>query len=104
MTAAEIERLAIVGRWLYRSCLGANCEYNRRIFERMKSPQLGDIVLEITRFGPFDPESVGTFIRRDGEACLIMRLDCDEVQRWENAEFMSLPNTFSEDWLNDGRA
>lgn len=94
MSPEESELLAVVGRELYLRCLG-----NAPLMERMSHPRPGDLVLEMTSFGAFDPDSIGRLIEVQGERggdverYVVEPLHRPGVQQgWQNATFIALPD------------
>lgn len=83
-----------IGQILYHALLMAtHAPAGRRMFERAKSPQPGDVVIEVsslreTPVGIFEGVEV---IDKDTKetAVLIERLDGTK-QRWENADFFTV--------------
>ncbi len=92
MTPEESELLAVVGRELWRKALGRGV-----LGQRMMDPQPGDLVMEITRWGSFDPDGIGRLARVEGSApgerWVVKPLHRPgEEQGWQNAQFIALPD------------
>lgn len=98
MTHDEIEVLAAVGRTLWQATLiGHPPPMITKLRDRMTNPQPGDLVMEVTRFGRFDPDSIGRLIRHEGtepgDRWVIEPLSRPgEEQGWQNAMFVALPD------------
>jgi hypothetical protein len=98
------ELLATIGRELYRRA-------NGRLAERMTNPRPGDLVIEMTSFGPWDPDQIGRIIRiekADPNDDLVERWvvaplhDPEREQGWRNATFIAIPDTKVSRWLTEG--
>lgn len=94
MTPDEAGLLATVGHELWRSTLIGNAPpIIVALRERMTNPQPGDLVLEVTRWGPFDPDSIGRLLRIEGDRWVVSPLHRPgEEQGWQNATFVALPD------------
>lgn len=100
MTPRESELLAKVGRELWRATLiGDAPPAIAELRDRMRHPQPGDLVLEITRFGAFDPDGIGWLVSMAGDPAAPARVVVEplhrpgEEQGWQNAQFVALPVT-----------
>lgn len=99
MTGEDAYLLAIVGHELYRSTLIGNAPpVIRQLGERMRNPQPGDLVMEVSRFGGFrpdrfDPDSIGRLVRINGDRWVVEPLHAPGVEQgWQNATFVALPD------------
>ena len=103
MTRDESELLAVVGRELWSMTLvGDPAPIVKELRERMRSPQPGDLVLEITRWGAFDPDSIGRLVRTEPPGAetggLASRWVVEPLHApgtvvgWRNADFVALPD------------
>lgn len=99
MTPEDARLLATVGRELYVACAGTP------LWERMRKPRPGDLVLEISGFGRgWDPDRIGRLVRIEGRApderYVVEPLhDPARRQSWQFAEFIALPTTVADEWL-----
>jgi hypothetical protein len=102
VTPEEARVLAVVGHELYLASQGTP------LADRMRVPQTGDLVLEITGFGRgWDPNRIGRLIRVEGrppsERHIIAPLhNPDEQLGWQHGEFIALPTEQVREWLNGG--
>jgi len=99
MTGEDVYLLAIIGRELYRATLIGNAPpVIKELGERMRNPQPGDLVLEVSRWGGmrpdrFDPESIGRLVRIEGDRQVVEPLHAPGTdQGWQNARFVALPD------------
>ena len=103
MTPEESELLAVIGRELWLATrVGDPAPIVKKLGERMSSPQPGDLVLEITRWGKFDPDSIGRLVITEPVGTVTG--DCTSrwvveplhapgtVIGWQNADFVALPD------------
>jgi hypothetical protein len=101
MTPEESELFAVVGRELWRSTLiGDAPPAIKELRERMRDPQPGDLVMEISKWGQFDPDSIGRLVRVDGPDFVLiepLHRPGEEVS-WGNCEFVALPD--KRKWLD----
>ena len=107
MTPQDSELLAIVGRELYRATLAGNAAPAvQQLGQRMRNPRPGDLVLEVSSWLGFDPDSIGRLKRVTGNVS-----DGSDVWHveplskpghevtWGNVEFVSLPDRRK--WLEE---
>jgi hypothetical protein len=99
--------VAIIGRELHRATLtGDPPPVIKELGERMRNPQPGDLVLEISRLGGmmpgrFDPDSIGKLLRVEGDRWVVEPLHAPGTEQgWQNAEFIALPDRHR--WMGDG--
>ncbi len=100
MTEAEALLVAVLCRNLHSALLraGGSDEARRAVHERMMHPQPGDLVVEITMWGPpRDPDQVGRLIRIEGsgpgERWVVEPLHRPgQEQGWQNAAFAAVPD------------
>ena len=103
MTPEESELLAVIGRALWRATLVANpAPIVKQLGERMRGPRPGDLVMEITRHGKFDPDSVGRLVRTEPPGAvtgdITDRWVVEPLQApgtvvgWQDADFIALPD------------
>jgi hypothetical protein len=100
MTAEESALIFHVGRALWTSQIAIRGE----LLERMRHPQAGDLVIEISHMGPFDPDGVGRLISIEGadphDRYIVAPLHEPGVSRgWQNATFIALPDRKRSEWL-----
>jgi hypothetical protein len=89
-----------VGRALWESVLvGDPAPAVAELRNRMKRPRPGDLVIEVTMLGRFDPDSVGRLLRVEGDnpglpdRYVVEPLHRPgEEQGWRNAQFIALPD------------
>ena len=88
------EQLYILGRELWRCVLIGNAPPAiAELRERMRHPQRGDLVIEVSSFSGFDPDGVGRLLRIEGDRWVIEPWDRPgEEQGWRNATFVALPD------------
>lgn len=105
MNREESYLLAVVGRELWRSaCIGNAPPVIKDLRGRMRNPQPGDLVLEISRLGGmmpdrFDPDSIGRLIRVESaehtgrDRWVVEPLHAPGTEQgWQNAEFVAIPD------------
>lgn len=99
MTAEDSYLLAATGRALWSAaCCGSVPPLITQLRDRMRRPQPGDVVLEISRWGGldparFDPDSVGRLVSHAGDRWVVEPLhDPGRQQGWRNADFIALPS------------
>lgn len=102
VTPEEARILAVLGHELYASSPGTP------LSERMREPQPGDLVLEVTDFGRgWDPNRIGRLVRIEGRPpgarYVISPLhDSDKQVGWRHCEFIALPTEPVRLWLQGG--
>lgn len=100
MTPDEARILAVVGHELFMASQGTPLAH------RMRKPQPGDLVLEISDFGRgWDPNRIGRLVRVEGrqpnEQYVVAPLHAPDRQAaWRNGDFIALPTQRSAEWLN----
>jgi hypothetical protein len=106
MNQEDAYLLAIVGRELHRATLIGNAPpLITKLRERMRNPQPGDLVLEISRLGGmipgrFDPDSIGRLLRAESadggrDRWVVEPLHAPGTEQgWQNAEFVALPDHY----------
>lgn len=96
------DTLAVVAHELFRSaCSGglSDIPYLRRLFEDLKNPQPGDMVLEITSAHRYKSyQRMGKLVsvadEEAGKCWKIERVFTDgTIETWRNAEFIKVPQT-----------
>jgi hypothetical protein len=99
VTPEESRILAVLGWELFMASPGTP------LAERMRRPQPGDIVMEISSFGRgWDPNRIGRLVRIEGrspdEHYIVAPLhDPDQQWGWRQSEFIALPTEQAEKWL-----
>jgi hypothetical protein len=99
VTPEEARILAVLGRELFVASAGTP------LWNRMRRPRPGDLVLEISGFGRgWDPDRIGRLVRVEGkppdDRYVVDPLhDPARRQSWQHAEFIALPTLVAEDWL-----
>lgn len=101
-TEALAELLFYVGRALEAAVnVGQPAPAVAALAERMHNPRPGDLVMEVTSFGPFDPDSIGRLLRVETsptDHTFVTRWVTEPLGRpgqeqgWQNAEFVALPD------------
>jgi hypothetical protein len=100
VTPDEARILAVVGHELFMASQGT------LLAQRMRKPQPGDLVLEISDFGRgWDPNRIGRLVRVEGkypsEQYVVAPLHAPDRQAaWRNGDFIALPTQRSSEWLN----
>jgi hypothetical protein len=106
--ASYSKMLADVGRALFTAAISSK---RTDLLERMNNPRVGDLVLETTRLGPFDPDSIGRLVALEqpeqvygrteyGRFVVAPLHDPSREQGWQNAQFIALPEGKLRDWIN----
>jgi len=106
VTNDPAELLYYAGRalWFTVNC-GDPAPATAQLRNRMRHPQPGDLVIEISGFGrTFDPDSVGRLIRIEHPDDLDLTRHVveplhrpGEEQGWQNSEFVAVPDQRSSD-------
>lgn len=99
MTAEESALIFHIGRALWTSQIAIQGE----LLERMRRPQPGDLVIEISRIGSFDPDGVGRLISIEGtdpdDRYVVAPLHAPGTEQgWQNATFIALPDRKRSEW------
>ena len=113
MSPEESELLAAVGRELWlATAVGSPAPFVKELGKRMRHPRPGDLVLEVTRWGAFDPDSIGRLVSTEppGAATgditdrwVVEPLHAPgTVFGWQNADFIALPD--KRKWLEEQEA
>lgn len=87
--------LQVTARNLWMSALTSQSTSGKRLFDRMRNPQAGDIVTEITT--PDEtPNKTGVLLSQNGEGCLATwKIQTDSgIENWTNAQFIAIPMDF----------
>lgn len=99
MTPEEARLLAVIGHELFLASQGTP------LAERMRRPEPGDLVLEITGFGRgWDPNRIGRLVRIEGRppgtVYVVAPLHRPGHQSgWRDCEFIALPTERAAEWL-----
>ncbi len=102
----DVSRLTYsMGRALYRLAMltGTPDSEQRALWDRMTSPQPGDVVIEVTSFRGYDPDGVGRLLRvedqDDDPRHVVEPLHAPGTEQgWRNAEFIALPEVDLREW------
>lgn len=102
-TASDVEAIVMLlwktGKALWRSALD-NAQYNKRLYDDMQNPKVGDLVFEwTTSTSRITPDRallmVGYLVEiGDWGEYKIKRLDNEQIVEWQNSEFLKIPTEF----------
>lgn len=108
-TVEESKAIAERGRKLWRSTLNGDAPpLAGELRQRMRSPKPGDLVIEISGFGGFDPDGVGRLVSVEGEPpdyerFVVAPLHKPDVEQgWQNSTFIALPTPDDDEWKTYG--